>query len=56
MIWMWTVASTGEMRNKYRSLVRKHEAKRALGRLRCRWKIFKWISKKYSGRVWTGFI
>jgi len=32
------VARIGERRDKYRSLVRKHEGKRPLGRPRRRWK------------------
>jgi hypothetical protein len=37
MRWAWHVARMRENKLVYRSLVRKPEGKRPLGRLRCRW-------------------
>jgi hypothetical protein len=37
MRWVWYVARMGEKRNEYRSLVRKPEGRRSLGRPRRRW-------------------
>jgi hypothetical protein len=39
MKWVGHVVHMGEMRNLYRILVRNHEGKRSLGRLRHRWEI-----------------
>jgi hypothetical protein len=58
MRWEEHVARMGEMRNAYKILVRKPEAKRALGEdLDLDGSIIlKWILGKYGWRVWTGFI
>jgi hypothetical protein len=49
------VARMGEMRNVYRIFVRKHERKRPLGRLRCRWEdniIMDRKKLRYEGVDW----
>jgi hypothetical protein len=35
--WAWYVACMGQMRNIYKTLVRKHEEKSSLERSRCKW-------------------
>jgi hypothetical protein len=56
MYWPGHVECTGEMRNAYKILVIKHEEQRLLdlevdGRITLNSAL-----KKYSSRVWTGFI
>jgi hypothetical protein len=48
---MGVARSTHEMRKAYKLLVGKPEWNRPLGRPRHRWE-----DKKYSVKVWTGFI
>jgi len=45
------VVRMGEVRNAYKILVGKPDVKRALGWPKCRW-----ISGKYVGDIWTGFV
>jgi hypothetical protein len=53
MIWTGHVTHMGEMRNLYKTLVRKPETKRPLGRTRHRWED---NTENKVERVWTEFI
>jgi hypothetical protein len=56
--WAGHVACLDEIINAYTILIGKYEGKKPLGRPRCRWednRLFKWISRKQGGKMWTGF-
>jgi hypothetical protein len=58
MRWAGHAACMGEVRNAYKTLVRKPERKRPLGRCRHRWEdnIRMDLMESVCGKVWTGFI
>jgi hypothetical protein len=51
--WVGHVASTGEVRNVYKTLFREPEGKKTLGRPRCSWED---ILNSQGVRVWTGLM
>ena len=52
--WAGHVARMGEERDVCRVLVGKPEGRRPLGRLRRRWIILGWISRRWDVGIWTG--
>jgi hypothetical protein len=57
MRWAGHIARMGERRNAYRILVRKpKEGAHWEHQGVCGWTILKWISQRYDGMAWIGFI